>query len=98
MPAVINVAYFMGRAGKLLVLGKKLLTEAAAVPRMRKQARPLAIPLSGEGAAYLHSAAKGSLNYYQENRQVVTTIHRVGGEGEWGAGRWDSPLLQGEGS
>lgn len=84
---------FMGHAGKLLVLGKKLLTEAAAVPGMRKQARPLAIPLSVQGAAYLHNAAKGSLSYYQENRRVAATISRVGGEREWGAGRWESPLL-----
>lgn len=65
----------MGHAGKLLVLGKKLLTEAAAsVLRMRKQACPLAIPLSGEGTAYLHRAAKGSLNCYRESRRVATTV------------------------
>lgn len=74
MPTIINVVCFMGHAGKLIVPGKKLPTEAAAVPRMRKQACPLAIPLSVEGTAYLHNAAKGSLNYYQENRRVATRI------------------------
>lgn len=74
MPTAINVVCFMGCAGKLLVLGKELLTEAAAVPGMRKQARPLAIPLSGEGAAYLHNAAKRSLNNSQENRRVAAAI------------------------
>lgn len=40
MPAIINVVYFTGHAGKLLVLGKKFLTAAATVPGMGKQARP----------------------------------------------------------
>lgn len=73
MPAIINVVCFTGHAGKLLVLGRKFLTAAAAVPGMGKQARPLAILLS-VGAAYLHNAARGRLNYYQENRQVATAI------------------------
>lgn len=73
MPAIINVLCFTGHAGKLLVLGKKFLTAAASVPGMGKQARPLVIPLS-PGAAYLHNAARGRLNSYQENRQVVTTM------------------------
>lgn len=72
MPAIINVVYFTGHAGKLLVLGKKFLPVAAAVPGMGEQARPLVIPLS-LGAAYLHNAARGRLNSYQENGQVATT-------------------------
>lgn len=74
MPTVINVVYFVGHAGKLLVLGKKLLTEAAMVPRMGKWACPLPIPLSVERAADLHNAAKGSLNHYQESRRVAAAI------------------------
>lgn len=70
----------MGRAGKLLGLGKKFPTAAAAVPGMRKQARPLAIPLSVEGAAYLHNAAKGSLNYYQEKRRGAEWKEEENGE------------------
>lgn len=73
MPAIINVIYFTGHAGKLLVLGKKFLTAAATVPGMGKQARPLVIPLS-VGAAYLHNAAREGLDSYQENREVAATI------------------------
>lgn len=93
MPTVINVVYFVGHAGKLLVLGKKLLTEAAMVPRMGKWACPLPIPLSVERAADLHNAAKGSLNHYQETRRVAAAISWVGSKREWGAGHWDSALL-----
>lgn len=71
MPAIINVVYFTGHAGKLLVLGKKFLTAAATVPGMGKQA--LVIPLS-VGATYLHNAAREGLDSYQENRQVAATV------------------------
>lgn len=83
MPTAITAGYFMVHAGELFVLGKKFLTEAAAIPGMRNRARPLAIPPSVEGAAYLPEAAKGSLSHYQGNGWTAVTASRVGGEREW---------------
>lgn len=73
----------MVHAGELFVLGKKFLTEAVAIPGMRNRARPLAISLSVEGAAYLPKAARRSLSHYQGNEWTAVTASRVGGEREW---------------
>lgn len=82
MPTAITAGYFMVHAEKLFVLGKMFLTEAATIPRMRNRARPLAISLLVEGAAYLPKAAKGSLSHYQGNGRTAVTASRVGGERE----------------